>query len=71
MSDPANDQNEPSFAEEASSNARTGLVGEFIGYMREYTKWWLTPIIVVFLVIAVVLIFGSTSGALPFIYTLF
>ncbi len=71
MSNPADDKNERSFAEEASSNARAGLVGEFIGYMREYTKWWLTPIIVVFLVIAAFLIFGTTTGSLPFIYTLF
>ena len=71
MSDPAGDQNGPSFTEEASSKARTGLVGEFIGYMREYAKWWLAPFIVVFLVLAAFLIFGSTTGSLPFIYTLF
>ncbi len=71
MTNPTNHENEPSFQEEASSGARTGLVSEFLGYMREYAKWWLTPIIIVFLGVAALLLFGGSTGTLPFIYALF
>ncbi len=74
MNDKDEQQPEGSFADEASKDVkgwRAGLVGEFIGFMREYAKWWLTPIVIVFLAVAALLIFGSTTGSLPFIYTLF
>ncbi len=71
MTTPTNHEDEPSFQEEASGETRTGLVSEFLGYMREYAKWWLTPIIIVFLGVAALLVFGSSTGTLPFIYALF
>ena len=63
-------QEQGSFAEEASKQ-KVGIVGEFVGFMREYAKWWLTPILLVFLLVAALLIFGGSTGTLPFIYTLF
>jgi hypothetical protein len=39
-------------------------------YLRERKKWWLAPLIVIFILIGVLLILGGTSLA-PFIYTLF
>ncbi len=71
MTEPTNDQDEPSFQEEAAGGTRTGLVSEFLGYMREYAKWWLTPIIIVFLGVAALLLFGGSTGTLPFLYALF
>ncbi len=71
MTTPTNHEDEPSFQEAASGETRTGLVSEFVGYMREYAKWWLTPIIIVFLGVAALLVFGSSTGTLPFIYALF
>ena len=74
MTDKDEQQPEASFADEASKESKgwkAGLVGEFIGFMGEYAKWWLTPIVIVFLAVAALLIFGSTTGSLPFIYTLF
>ncbi len=71
MTNPTKHENEPSFQEEASGQAQTGLVAEFLGYMREYAKWWLTPIIIVFLGVAALLLFGGSTGTLPFIYALF
>ncbi len=50
--------------------ARKTLVGEFSAYLKENKKWWLIPIIVVFLLLGVIFLLGSTSAA-PFIYTLF
>jgi hypothetical protein len=51
------------FAEYASQS-RTGFVREL------NKKWWLTPIILVLLVVGLLVMLGGTSAA-PFIYTLF
>jgi hypothetical protein len=60
---------EPSFAEVARQG-RPGLATEIWGMLRENKKWWLIPIIVVGVVFGLLLVLGST-GAAPFIYTLF
>jgi hypothetical protein len=57
--------------EEAASRAEAGgIVSEFIGFMRENTKWWLIPFLIVFGLLAILIVLGST-GAAPFIYTMF
>ena len=55
---------------EATKDSRQGIVGEFIGFMSENAKWWLIPFLIVFGLLGLVLILGST-GAAPFIYTMF
>lgn len=52
--------------EEGSSN----IVTELWLFLRHNKKWWLTPIIVLFLLLGVLVVLGGT-GAAPFIYTLF
>ena len=47
-----------------------GILREFVWFLRYNKKWWLTPIIVVLLLL-VGLAFVTTSPAAPFIYTLF
>jgi len=49
---------------------RQGLMSELWGFMRENKKWWLTPIILVLLLLGVLVFLGGTAAA-PFIYTLF
>jgi hypothetical protein len=39
-------------------------------YLKERKKWWLAPLIIIFILIGALLILGGTSLA-PFIYTLF
>ena len=56
--------------QDASKDAQQGLVSEFIGFMRDNAKWWLIPFLVVFGLLGLVLILGTT-GAAPFIYTMF
>jgi hypothetical protein len=46
------------------------LAREFWLFIVENKAWWMIPLILVFGMLAVVLILGST-GAAPFIYTLF
>jgi hypothetical protein len=57
------------FAEYASQS-RTGFVRELLDYLLHNKKWWLTPIILVLLVVGLLVMLGGTSAA-PFIYTLF
>lgn len=49
---------------------RGGILGELWGFLRENKKWWLLPIIVMFLVFGALIVL-STTGLAPFIYTLF
>jgi hypothetical protein len=48
----------------------TGLVREFWDFLRHNKKWWLTPILIVLLVVMGLVLLGGTAMA-PFIYTLF
>ncbi len=48
----------------------SGLLREFLGFLRENKRWWLAPILaVIFLLGLFVILMGS--GAAPFLYTLF
>jgi hypothetical protein len=51
-------------------NANVSLAQEFFEFLKTNKMWWMTPIILVALVLAGVVVLGSTSAA-PFIYTLF
>lgn len=44
---------------------------DFFAFLRERKKWWLVPLIVIFVIFGV-LIFATNGSALaPFIYSLF
>lgn len=47
------------------------IVGEIISFLWERKLWLLIPMVITLLVFALLLIFGTTSGIAPFIYTLF
>jgi Family of unknown function (DUF5989) len=49
---------------------RPGFFAELIDFLRHNKKWWLTPIVLVLLLMGA-LIFLSGTAAAPFIYTLF
>ena len=48
-----------------------GIVGEFLTFLWQRKLWWLIPMVVMLLVLALLLVFASASGVGPFIYTLF
>lgn len=48
-----------------------GIVGEFLGFLWQRKLWWLIPMIAVLLLVGILLIFASSAGLTPFIYTLF
>lgn len=47
------------------------LIKEFILFLKERKKFWLIPIVLVFLLVGVLLVAAQGSVIAPFIYTLF
>lgn len=48
-----------------------GVVGELLSFLWQRKLWWLIPMIVVLMALGLLIIFASSSGIGPFIYTLF
>jgi len=53
-----------------ASEDRSGIVSEFVDFLKENKKWWLAPIIISILGLGLLVVLGGTAAA-PFIYTLF
>ena len=70
MTNDKKDEDKSQVLDAASHSKERGLVGEFVGFMRENKAWWMAPILIVLALVGVLLI-ASSTGALPFIYTLF
>lgn len=60
---------ENQFAQQAEQQS-VGIVREFIDFLRYNKAWWLTPIVVVLLLVGS-LMFLAATGAAPFIYAIF
>ena len=56
--------------EEAAEEEAMSLPQEFWLFLKENKKWWLLPIVIVLAAIGLLAVFAST-GAAPFIYTIF
>ena len=54
-----------------SMGSNFGVVGELMSFLWQRKLWWLIPMVVVLLVFGLLLVFASSSGIGPFIYTLF
>jgi len=68
-----NEQEEKSQEENFLADAeasQVGLVAEFVDFLKYNKKWWMTPILLVLALIAVLVVISATGGA-PFIYALF
>ena len=69
--DPNADPEQKRLAFEALAKERSrGSVLEFLDFLRINKKWWLSPIIVMLLLLGLVMVLSSSPAA-PFIYTLF
>ncbi len=52
--------------------ARMGVLGELLSFLWKRKLYWLLPMVITLLLVAVLIIAGSAGGgAVPFIYTLF
>ena len=63
------DEDGTDFASQAEQT-RPGLLVELWEFLRHNKKWWLTPIILVLLIIGALMLLAGTAAA-PFIYPLF
>jgi hypothetical protein len=67
MTDPTGNAGD---VERLAAGHSSGLVGDFIYFLKNNKKWWLIPLILILVLVGVLVIVGSTAAA-PFIYTLF
>lgn len=51
--------------------ADMGRAGEIWDFLKTRKKWWLTPIIIVLILLSVVLVLSQGSAVAPFIYAIF
>jgi hypothetical protein len=63
------DTDHEAFSKRAAEKRR-GPMAEFLSFVLHNKKWWLTPIIIVLALVAVLVVLGGT-GMAPFIYSLF
>ncbi|MFZ5801515.1 MAG: DUF5989 family protein [Candidatus Omnitrophota bacterium] len=50
---------------------KLGIMKEFWDFLKVRKKWWLTPIILVLVLLGFLIVFAQGSALSPFIYTLF
>ena len=51
--------------------SRSRVLTEFVQFLRQEKKYWLVPIVVVFVLFGLLIVFSQSSAVAPFIYTLF
>ena len=51
--------------------SKSRVLSEFWLFLRQEKKYWLAPIVFVFLLFGLLIVFSQTSAVAPFIYTLF
>lgn len=54
-----------------SMACNVSVVREFVSYLWQRRMWWLIPMVILLLMFGLLLIFASTSGIGPFVYSLF
>jgi len=67
---PKPNDDRPDEFEDLIKSPQTGIIREFWDFLRYNKKWWLTPIVLVLLLVGVLVLLSGTAAA-PFIYTLF
>lgn len=50
---------------------KLSILGEFWDFLKVRKKWWLTPIVLVLLLLGALIVLTHGSAVAPFIYTLF
>jgi hypothetical protein len=51
--------------------ANAGVLGQLFSYLWSNGMWWMIPMVSVLVIFGLLLVFATTSGIGPFIYTLF
>lgn len=64
------DPHSPSEFEQLGNQKSLSIAGEFLLFIKENKAWWMIPILLVLGLVGMLVLLSST-GAAPFIYTLF
>ncbi len=51
--------------------SKLSILGEFWKFLNVRKKWWLTPIVVILVLLGALIVLSQGSASAPFIYTLF
>ncbi len=51
--------------------AKSRILKEFWQFLTAEKKYWLLPIVIVFVLFGLLIVFSQSSAVAPFIYTLF
>jgi hypothetical protein len=63
-------ENKKTAFEQAQQEPQAGIIKEFFLFLKHNKKYWMLPILITLLALAVLILLGGTAVA-PFIYTLF
>jgi len=47
------------------------IIVDYLTFLKRNKKWWLTPIVIMFLLLGLLIVLTQGSVLAPFIYTLF
>lgn len=50
---------------------KLSIISSFLKFLKERKKYWLLPIVIIFLLVGLLLIITQGSVIAPFIYTMF
>ena len=50
---------------------KISIIKEFWDFLKVRKKWWITPIVVVLVLLGALIVFSQGSALAPFVYTLF
>ncbi len=50
---------------------KLGIAADLLTFLWQAKMWWMIPMVTVLLLLGLLIVFGSTTGVGPFIYTLF
>jgi hypothetical protein len=51
--------------------SKNRVFSDFWEFLRQEKKYWLVPIVIVFVLFGLLIVFSQSSAVAPFIYTLF
>ena len=51
--------------------SKIAIIREFLEFLKIRKKWWLTPIVVMLVLLGALIVLTEGSAIAPFIYTLF
>lgn len=48
-----------------------GVMSDFVTFLRQEKKYWLLPIVIVFVLFGLLIVLSQSSAVAPFIYSIF